>query len=630
MFKKQLLPIILVLAMILPGCASEEMASGEALIQSNSKVSQVKFTQEELDDLTQKAEYAMVAATLRVQESYNNITSGSPSIPKAHLGDLDQDGVMELVYGYDALTFDISSGYNANIVWKECGSLFMLDKDGNLYTYNALGDTDEVDGYWYSDYFTWYETWDGEQWNIVMDNHTKAKEINTGNGDGVDREIVEFSGNIDGKSVSQETWDDHMDDLALTQADTTSRDFTAIAMEKKHRNAIQEELFAYLETNHDCGTKISFDADGDKQTETFIAVHNPIQVWEDSLYNDSSYQIQKDWLTYDFDSDYTVILVSDPREDDIVVSAYCVGGYLDISEEEISYDNGFLQVGTTTISVADDATSIQNMSSSKRDHIYDFVSDQLTHEGFVCNGYKWTDLSDTGMGELLCLCEKNGTWYAFLFTCQDGDVSLVWRVELSGAACYLVNWEGKQYLLNYRQWVSTNYGICQNTYGYDLFRFDKEYQQYSVDDQTISYTNNDEDATHISSFFQTFNQYFDDAIVLGDPYKITGKQWADNDDLDSGSMPQTYEEGKLGYVAIEDPASFLNLREGPGTDYDVVLLDPYNKDSFVRQALGAPVTILDEIYTGDEENPEWVKIRILYEGRQVIGYSSKRFIRVVE
>ena len=61
-----------------------------------------------------------------------------------------------------------------------------------------------------------------------------------------------------------------------------------------------------------------------------------------------------------------------------------------------------------------------------------------------------------------------------------------------------------------------------------------------------------------------------------------------------------------------------------------MLTNPEDPDSFVRQALGSPVTILETIETNDEENPVWVKIRILYQDTEIIGYSSKTYIRIPE
>ena len=89
------------------------------------------------------------------------------------------------------------------------------------------------------------------------------------------------------------------------------------------------------------------------------------------------------------------------------------------------------------------------------------------------------------------------------------------------------------------------------------------------------------------------------------------------------------QEPVMGFVQIEDPASWLNLRVGPGVEYDMVLMDPADPGSFVRQALGSPVTVLETVDTDDPNHPVWLKIRITYADREIIGYSSKTYIRLV-
>ena len=79
---------------------------------------------------------------------------------------------------------------------------------------------------------------------------------------------------------------------------------------------------------------------------------------------------------------------------------------------------------------------------------------------------------------------------------------------------------------------------------------------------------------------------------------------------------------------MESEKSWLHLRVGPGTNYDKVLTNPDDPNSFVRQALGSPVTILETVETDDPENPVWVKIRITYQDTEIVGYSSKTYIRI--
>lgn len=631
MTMKRFWALLLVLSFLLAGCSTGKLAANELSFESDSKVVQTKFQPEELDLLTQQAEYAMVAATLQKQSFDIGLAASGYNYDAAtHVGDLDQDGDLEMVYGYQSLTFDVSDGYYANIVMEEYGNLLMLGQDDRLYTYGTLGDTDDIDGVWYTDYSSVYKAWDGRQWNTVMGDHTKAKEVASASGSGVERETVEFYGEIDGKEVSETEWNAHLEDLALQRVTTTAADFTSVTVEKKHRNAVEQELFAYLQEHHDCGEKIVFDADGDGQKEVFMTVSNPLQVYLDSLESQQSYQMQREWLDYDFESGYTVILVSDPTDDAVVISAYCVKGYMSVYEEDISYDDGYLTVDGQTVALSSDYSSIRDLSRKQKDNVYSYVKDILENAGVSTYGFKWTDLCDSSNQELLCICNHSGTWYAYLFTLQDGQLRLVWQTDLQNSACYLVEKNNKQYLLDYYQWVNSLGGNFYTRYSYNLFRFGEDYLPIDADYQEISYSNNDQDATQISDFFNKFNALFKDAVIIGDPYGITGNQWDSDSSMDYGTMPEntgTVSEGKLGYVQIEDPASFLFLREGPGKEYDPVLIDPSNKDSYVKQALGSPVTILEEVQTGDSENPVWVKLRIQYGDREVIGYSSKRYIR---
>lgn len=631
MTSKRFWALLLALSFLLAGCSTGKLAANELSFESNTKVVQTKFQPEELDLLTQQAEYAMLSATLQKQSfDIGLAASGYSSDAATHVGDLDQDGDLEMVYGYQLLTFDVSDGYYANIVMEEYGSLLMLGQDDRLYAYGVLGDTYDIDNVWYSDYSSVYKAWDGRQWNSVMGDHTKSKEVASASGSGVERETVEFYGEIDGEEVSETQWNAHMEELSLENVTTTAGDFVSITVEKKHRNAVEQELFAYLQEHHDCGEKIVFDADGDGQNEVFMTVSNPLQLYLDSLESQEDYQMQREWLDYDFESGYTVILVSDPTDDEVVISAYCVKGYMSVYEEDISYDDGYLTVDGETVALSSDYSSIRDLNRKQKDNVYSYLKDVLENAGISTYGFKWTDLCESGNQELLCIGNRSGSWYAYLFTLLKGQLRLVWQADLEDSALYLIERNNKQYLLNYVQWVSSVGGNFYTRYSYDLFRFDEDYSQEQEDQQHISYSNNDQDATQISDFFNKFNEYFSNAIILGDPYGITGNQWDSDSSMDYGTMPEntgTVSEGKLGYVQIEDPASFLFLREGPGKEYDPVLIDPSNEDSYVKQALGSPVTILEEVQTGDSENPVWVKLRIQYGDREVIGYSSKRYIR---
>ena len=87
---------------------------------------------------------------------------------------------------------------------------------------------------------------------------------------------------------------------------------------------------------------------------------------------------------------------------------------------------------------------------------------------------------------------------------------------------------------------------------------------------------------------------------------------------------------ETGYVHLNDPGAWLNVRQGPGTQYPCVLSNPYDPMSFVMVANGAAVTVLESVTTTDWANPVWLKIRVTYGGKEYVGYSSKNFINIME
>lgn len=619
MTAKRLWALLLVLCLLLTGCAAKKEAVAV-------KSDQSPFKGDDLNNFVQRVEYAMLAANLQMPGFAGY---GDPS-DHAYMGDMDGDGDLEFAYGYELLAFDITDSYNAQVAFSECGFLYYLDQQGNFWAYGVLGDVDNNETEWFESYTGWYQQWDGSVWNTVMvcdvENTYAYK-------DGVvadNPHTTEFYGEIDGKSVDKPQWDAHLESLNLTKVTTTSRDFTCVPMDRRYRDAIEEDLYDYLSTHHNTGSKVVFDADNDGLNETFIAVRNPFRLWVDSLEANPSYMDQKSWLDYDYESDYTMYIVSDPTGEEVLVSAYCVPGFKDVSQHSIYYQDGYLEINGEIVALSANYTAVRDMDETQMQTVYSYLLQDLESRGYICYGFKLADLSSSGNREIICICKEANIWYMQVYTLKNGMFSMVWETDLTNTACYLVMRNGLQYLLTYSQWVNVTSDLVNTLYSYELFRFDESYNQADEDIQAVSYTNNDQNAAEVSAFFGKFNQYFENATVIGDPFSLTGSQWGDSSDMDYGTPPQntaSSQSGRLGYVQIEDPESFLFLREGPGKEYDPVLMDPNNKDSYVRQAQGSPVTILEEIETGDPENPVWVKIRIHYGDREIIGYSSKRYIR---
>ena len=133
-----------------------------------------------------------------------------------------------------------------------------------------------------------------------------------------------------------------------------------------------------------------------------------------------------------------------------------------------------------------------------------------------------------------------------------------------------------------------------------------------------------------SDFFRRVNGYLENATVCYDPYSLTGYTLM-QDGMDHAQRYLNITNcstNKIGTVTLQDDDSFLHLRTGPSTKYDLVLIDPRDEDSFVKQVKGSLVTVILPCNTGDRDNPVWAEIQVSYHNRTVVGYSSQRYITI--
>ncbi len=259
----------------------------------------------------------------------------------------------------------------------------------------------------------------------------------------------------------------------------------------------------------------------------------------------------------------------------------------------------------------------------------DSLLESLKGFGYSDPIFKWADVADTQGEELLCLCRHEGAWRLIVIGFADNQPVPIYTLDLRDQACYIVELGQVPHLCLYSQKADSSGG----SYDYRIFRFDGQQNMVDVDSKRIEYSQSGADPVKLAAFFEAFSGYVSQLKVLRDPFGITGTYWIDRNQVDFGSLPQEEEsvqqtQEKAGFVSIQYADSWLHLRTGPGTQYDKVLLDPNDPQSFVRQAKGAPVTVLETVETGDGKNPVWVKIRITYADRELIGYSSKRYITV--
>ncbi len=321
------------------------------------------------------------------------------------------------------------------------------------------------------------------------------------------------------------------------------------------------------------------------------------------------------------DSTRTAVVIADTQGQEMVLSAQCLEGkitpYIGM---KASLESGFFCLDNTTGYALGSFAEVRDLCPA--------LDSYLSFYGYENAIMRSVDLSQLDAPEYLCIARKGDQWNCLYFVIRDGNPELLYTLQ--GTAIYLVQHEGKQCLLKYSQYIYEQYnGDLMNVYSYELMSFDDNGARSVLDTGYVSYSREDEDASATARFFEAFNGHLSKAVVVYDPYRLTGRQWMPQSEADYGTVPETQtEQGSLGFVQIQDPSSWLNLRQGPGTEYDRVLLDPADPDSFVRQALGSPVTILETIETGDEENPVWVKVRITYANREIIGYCSKTYIRM--
>lgn len=278
------------------------------------------------------------------------------------------------------------------------------------------------------------------------------------------------------------------------------------------------------------------------------------------------------------------------------------------------------------------------ITDEQKDMVFGMLRDYLLKLGFEDAIFKIVDISDSEGSEIICLLKMNDKWSLYVLRLELGKPVEVERRELTdeNTAYYLVSHDDTTYMLEYTQSIeATDDNNVKYDYSYKLYRFGTGDDMKVEDEDYLSYTNEDEDATNASEFFSSLSNYLNfDVIVIYDPFVLTGQQWISDDEIDEGQRPQqtieteegVEEQKRIGFVEV-DADSWLNFRVGAGIKNDKVLVDPKNPESFIKLAKGTPVTILEEVEIEDRENPLWYKIQINYGDSTLTGYSSATYIR---
>lgn len=658
----RLFAAVLAAAMLLCGCGREMISLNPGNTAENETakpVSQEEMPQEALKAAVKRLEYSAIAAAIAAEEERHFFENGFRDTITVHIGDIDGDQDEELVFGNMAFLMDSSEGklfqFAISKGWGlESGYRYYTDCNGLFYFEDGKGDYyDYRRGYEYDpnnpdewpplpDYldvaqneycFSFYGTWNGSEYiqqfvygyvslteYVDYDNYSLADEPF------FREEYVEFPSEeklVDEAAVA------YIEGLSLQAVDTTARDYTENSYDSKYQESICQALDGYLREGYsNYGGCLTGDVDDDGEEEQVFLLPGLLSPWEASIRQQENSDML-DWVCYEFDLNQsrTAVLLADRQGDRVVFKAGCVlGDYYGGSSARM--DGIFLNVDGVSYPLG------SLLSSAGYEELYPQLADYLNALGYREPVFLRADLSDMDGEDLICLCQKDGTWYVLILCIVDGYPVPLVQVDTSTTACYLTQADGKDCLLIYIQDMRENWdGGYTTTYGYRVLRFDARGCEQNADEQYVHISDDQQDATELSALMASLQKYLLKIIVVRDPYALTGQTWVQSSDTEYGTPPEEetgtqQEEGKLGFVRIQDPGSWLHLREGPGIEFDRILVDPADPDSFVRQALGSPVTVLETVETGDSENPVWVKIRIRYHDREFIGYSSKTYIRM--
>ncbi len=434
-----------------------------------------------------------------------------------------------------------------------------------------------------------------------------------------------------GEEVSETAYTAAREALGLMKVESTVDDYTSNSFNDDDADDILKQVGNHLNDAYSGYSKVKRDIDGDGKKETLFAISDIMKPWADSIRNFSGSEYALSLTA--FSEPRSAIIVADEQDSRLLISAYALNGTVSGSAlEDAAVRSGSIWIDGKAAYMSSKFDSLSSLNSAKRADVVAEIARRLGEFGDTDIAIRRADVADFAGDELICFARQKGnTWRTVIYGFDGGTPRVLGIFDNTDAALYIINIDGKNYLMTYNQYMSTKYA----SYAYSVLRFDASGKIAVYDSLSASAETYGGSAVGVAGFFEKFNGYFVTARTVCDPYQINGSQWAKGESYEYGAPPAEpgvdadgNADSRLGFVQIKDPSSWLNLREGPGTDYDLVLIDENDPESFVRQAQGSPVTILETIETGDKDNPVWVKIRITYQDKEIVGYSSKSFIRL--
>lgn len=372
---------------------------------------------------------------------------------------------------------------------------------------------------------------------------------------------------------------------------------------------------------------IERDVDGDGQTEYVYLVENMMDSWL-SGGDGTPEQLAScaDML------DRTVCVYLDAVEENLYVHSFCLGRSVDAVDDAL-WDNGILHLEDgQRLFVAEPELCLRSYADAPDTlrRLCLRYSAYLEDRGYTDVRMALADVS-LAPGQEMIYCYSDGSEYTTaVYTARYGRLQELYSKRGGQGSVFLVVRDGVQYLLDYSQSLSaSDYSL---TYAYSLFTFDESFNRTVFEADSIWVAADQGGGQAGSDFFRRVNGYLDSAKVCYDPYGLTGytlMQGSAGEESDTRYLNITNcSTNKIGVVTLRDDDSFLHLRSGPSTKHDIVLIDPGDEDSCVKQVQGSLVTVIMPHNTGDRDNPIWAQIQISYQNRTMVGCSSQRYIRI--
>ncbi len=269
----------------------------------------------------------------------------------AGICDFDKDGNAELFCGDIGLVFDVADNRSMTFYYSQNGIVFYTDKSGNVYLCDSFGGGyfDEEEGIFMEGYDMWFSAYQNGQWETVLSTGYSLTETYTWNDEAQEwvsdqrEEISDYK--IAGVEVSQDAYNDHIQDIGLT------KDFPiqGLYCDSVYADSLFAALEARLQEAYSL-TTLRKDVDGDGLEEMVFAASDLWAPWRNNVHRnvedgwgDTAEEVMQ-WGV-PLDQLHTGILIADIGPEMVIFTAYDVIGDVKLTQDtQIYYGFGQIQI----------------------------------------------------------------------------------------------------------------------------------------------------------------------------------------------------------------------------------------------------------------------------------------------